>query len=278
MALGLARIVRALAGLIALIIVVAIVLFVLGANQSNAVVSAIHDAGAVAGRPVQESVLDPQAEAGHGRQLGPGCARLPDRGPLHRRPARADDAAPARGRGLSSGPPSAASVGPGTPSGHSRSRSGRGTWPHGRRAQRGPKAVRQMTNPTKFWRESMRELAYSRVTKAHDYSRYRPHRLGRALRPLAAARRPKRARRARHPLPAARPQARPALRRRPRAVRGPASGRQPRPGQGRRSVRRRARDRLLLVRRSDHPRRAQALLPRPRAGPCTFRAARRRWP
>ncbi len=46
MALGLARIVRALAGLIALIIVVAIVLFVLGANQSNAVVSAIHDAGA----------------------------------------------------------------------------------------------------------------------------------------------------------------------------------------------------------------------------------------
>jgi len=46
MALGLARIVRSLAGLIALIIVVAIVLFVLGANQSNAVVSAIHDAGA----------------------------------------------------------------------------------------------------------------------------------------------------------------------------------------------------------------------------------------
>ena len=46
MALGLARIVRALAGLIALIIVVAIVLFVLGANQSNGVVSAIHDAGA----------------------------------------------------------------------------------------------------------------------------------------------------------------------------------------------------------------------------------------
>ena len=46
MAIGLARIVRALAGLIALIIVVAIVLFVLGANQSNAVVSAIHDAGA----------------------------------------------------------------------------------------------------------------------------------------------------------------------------------------------------------------------------------------
>lgn len=46
MALGLARIVRALAGLIALIIVVAIVLFVLGANQSNGIVSAIHDAGA----------------------------------------------------------------------------------------------------------------------------------------------------------------------------------------------------------------------------------------
>jgi K+-transporting ATPase A subunit len=46
MALGLARIVRALAGLIALVIVVAIVLFVLGANQSNGIVSAIHDAGA----------------------------------------------------------------------------------------------------------------------------------------------------------------------------------------------------------------------------------------
>ena len=46
MAIGLARIVRALAGLIALIIVVAIVLFVLGANQSNGIVSAIHDAGA----------------------------------------------------------------------------------------------------------------------------------------------------------------------------------------------------------------------------------------
>ena len=46
MALGLARIVRSLAGIIALIIVVAIVLFVLGANQSNGIVSAIHDAGA----------------------------------------------------------------------------------------------------------------------------------------------------------------------------------------------------------------------------------------
>jgi hypothetical protein len=46
MALGLARIVRSLAGIIALIIVVAIVLFLLGANPSNQIVSAIHDAGA----------------------------------------------------------------------------------------------------------------------------------------------------------------------------------------------------------------------------------------
>jgi len=46
MALGLARIIRSLASLIALVIVAAIVLFVLGANQSNGIVSAIHDAGA----------------------------------------------------------------------------------------------------------------------------------------------------------------------------------------------------------------------------------------
>jgi hypothetical protein len=46
MALGLARIVRTLAGLIALVIVAAIVLFILGANPSNGIVSAIHDAGA----------------------------------------------------------------------------------------------------------------------------------------------------------------------------------------------------------------------------------------
>jgi hypothetical protein len=45
MALGLARFVRALAGLVALVIVVAIVLFVLGANQHNVIVSDIHDAG-----------------------------------------------------------------------------------------------------------------------------------------------------------------------------------------------------------------------------------------
>ena len=45
MALGLARIIRSLASLIALVIVAAIVLFVLGANQSNGIVSAIHDAG-----------------------------------------------------------------------------------------------------------------------------------------------------------------------------------------------------------------------------------------
>lgn len=46
MALGLARLVRTLAGLIALVIVAAIVLFLLGANPSNGIVSAIHDAGA----------------------------------------------------------------------------------------------------------------------------------------------------------------------------------------------------------------------------------------
>ena len=46
MTLGLARLVRTLAGLVALVIVAAIVLFVLGANQGNGVVSAIHDAGA----------------------------------------------------------------------------------------------------------------------------------------------------------------------------------------------------------------------------------------
>jgi hypothetical protein len=38
--------VRTLAGLIALVIVAAIVLFVIGANPSNGIVSAIHDAGA----------------------------------------------------------------------------------------------------------------------------------------------------------------------------------------------------------------------------------------
>ena len=43
MALTLARIVRSLAGIIALIIVVAIVLFLVGANPSNQIVSAIHD-------------------------------------------------------------------------------------------------------------------------------------------------------------------------------------------------------------------------------------------
>jgi hypothetical protein len=46
MALTLARLVRTLAGLIALVIVASIVLFVLGANPSNGIVSAIHDAGA----------------------------------------------------------------------------------------------------------------------------------------------------------------------------------------------------------------------------------------
>jgi hypothetical protein len=46
MALTLARLIRTLAGLVALVIVAAIVLFILGANPSNGIVSAIHDAGA----------------------------------------------------------------------------------------------------------------------------------------------------------------------------------------------------------------------------------------
>jgi hypothetical protein len=46
MALALARLVRSIAGLIALLIVVAIVLFVVGANPANAVVKDIHDAAA----------------------------------------------------------------------------------------------------------------------------------------------------------------------------------------------------------------------------------------
>jgi hypothetical protein len=45
MALGLARLVRTLAGLVALVIVVAIVLFVVGANSGNAIVRDVHDAG-----------------------------------------------------------------------------------------------------------------------------------------------------------------------------------------------------------------------------------------
>ena len=46
MALSLARLVRTLAGLVALIIVAAIVLFVVGANPGNGIVKAVHDAGA----------------------------------------------------------------------------------------------------------------------------------------------------------------------------------------------------------------------------------------
>jgi hypothetical protein len=46
MGITLARLVRTLAGLVALVIVAAIVLFLLGANPSNGIVSAIHDAGA----------------------------------------------------------------------------------------------------------------------------------------------------------------------------------------------------------------------------------------
>jgi hypothetical protein len=53
MALGLARLVRSLAGLIALVIVVAIVLFLLGANPGNGVVKAIHDAGAWLAGPLK---------------------------------------------------------------------------------------------------------------------------------------------------------------------------------------------------------------------------------
>jgi hypothetical protein len=43
-ALGLARLIRTLAGLVALVIVVAIVLFLLSANAGNGIVSDIHDA------------------------------------------------------------------------------------------------------------------------------------------------------------------------------------------------------------------------------------------
>jgi hypothetical protein len=46
MALALARLVRTVTGLIALLIVVAIVLFLVGANPANAIVRDIHDAAA----------------------------------------------------------------------------------------------------------------------------------------------------------------------------------------------------------------------------------------
>ena len=46
MAYTLARVVRTLASLIALVIVAAIVLFLVGANPSNGIVSAVHDAAA----------------------------------------------------------------------------------------------------------------------------------------------------------------------------------------------------------------------------------------
>ena len=46
MTLGLARLVRTIVGLIALLIVVAIALFLLGANPGNAIVREIHDAAA----------------------------------------------------------------------------------------------------------------------------------------------------------------------------------------------------------------------------------------
>ena len=62
MALTLARIVRSLAGIMALIIVVAIVLFLVGANPSNQIVSAIHDAGAWLAGPFKNlfSIHDPK--------------------------------------------------------------------------------------------------------------------------------------------------------------------------------------------------------------------------
>ena len=46
MAYTLARVVRTLASLIALVIVAAIVLFLVGANPSNGIVSAVHDVAA----------------------------------------------------------------------------------------------------------------------------------------------------------------------------------------------------------------------------------------
>ena len=82
----------------------------------------------------------------------------------------------------------------------------------------------------------------------------------------------RRARGAGRALPAARPPARPPLPARRRAARRPRAGRLARAAEGDRPLRPRARDRVLLVRRPDDPRRAQA--PLPRQGLVRARAAR----
>src|SRR5690242_1723375 len=91
-----------------------------------------------------------------------------------------------------------------------------------------------------------------------------PGRKREAVRALAERGRPERPCRVGQPLPPAGPEPRAPLRRRPRAVRRPAAGREPRPREGNRPLRRRPRSRILVVCRTDDPRRAEALLPRPR--------------
>ena len=93
-----------------------------------------------------------------------------------------------------------------------------------------------------------------------------------AARPLPPRGRSRRARAARHALPAARAPARAPLPARRRAARRPRPGRLARAAQGDRPLRPGARDRVLVVRRADDPRRAQA--PLPRQGLVRARAAR----
>ena len=88
----------------------------------------------------------------------------------------------------------------------------------------------------------------------------------RALHPLSPRRRRAGARPARRALPPAGAPARPPLPARERAPRRPHAGRVAGSDQGDRPLRSRSRDRVLLVRRADDPRRDQALLPRPHVG------------
>ena len=110
---------------------------------------------------------------------------------------------------------------------------------------------------------------------ARGRARRQPGRAGpRALRALPGQARPGRPRDARRALPAARAPARPPLPAPGGALRRPLPGRVPGPGQGDRPLRPRARGRLLELRGADHPRRDQALLPRPHlVGPRPARPA-----
>ena len=103
-------------------------------------------------------------------------------------------------------------------------------------------------------RRSSLSLAEDRAARAQEDRRLmaRYHRRGRSGRAGAA----------RRALPAARAPARAALPARRRAARRPRPGRLARAAEGDRPLRPRARDRVLVVRRPDHPRRAQAALPR----------------